>query len=233
MRGVIVFGICLLLACSHRATTTTEPNESSAASVQIAIDNAPGAFMGHFTEISIGKLSVSEPIKGFRFTIAYPSYALYLNEVRLGGLLTENGWSDLQFDTTSRVEGADSQMVTILRISASTSHADSVGGPTGFCEEPGELVVLRFYVSNNATYLCCLAPIRFVWENCDDNVLSSQDGSHIVSVRHLYEPGHKTDVPFDIAGLETDENASLLYCGPRHGCPGASGTATLQTSTVA
>jgi hypothetical protein len=63
------------------------------------------------------------------------------------------------------------RVVAIADANNGASHPDYFTIPNG-----GELVSLKFYVTNDRLYECQYVPIRFAWIDCGDNGISSVGG---------------------------------------------------------
>jgi hypothetical protein len=70
-----------------------------------------------------------------------------------------------------------------------------------------ELVVLTFYVTNDRTYECQKADIRFVWFDCGDNGLSNVGGDTLWISQEVYEYYWDGDLG------NTEGNITGLGCG--------------------
>jgi hypothetical protein len=203
MKGVIVFGVCLLLAFSHRATTA-EPDKAEIVSAQIAMDGFKDAMQGHYCEVSVRIDSLSEPLDSLTLCIAYAQRVFKLLEVRKGDSVAQHNWGNFHYSVEAGVQTDQPEPISILRISAGVSGADSTSGAGTPLEGPGELAVLKFLLTSDATYGCTIAPLRFIWETCDDNVLFMTWESLRISADHVYEAGHL------YATLETLHDLSLI-----------------------
>jgi len=53
--------------------------------------------------------------------------------------------------------------------------------------DPHELAVMKFYVTNDRTYECQYLPMRFYWQDCGDNAISSISGDTLYIDRGIYD----------------------------------------------
>jgi len=96
--------------------------------------------------------------------------------------------------------------VGLIRVVGNADTDGGVGCPIS--ELPAVLLSLDFLVLNNPSYECGWAPVRFHWNDCDDNVLSVSSGdlgattinaveSRVWRVNHGYGPPYleKTEEP--------------------------------------
>ena len=70
---------------------------------------------------------------------------------------------------------------------------------------PGELVSLKFYVTNDRTFECMYVPIRFAWLDCGDNGISSVGGDTLWISDQVFDfenTNPMTDPDYNITGLD-------------------------------
>jgi Secretion system C-terminal sorting domain len=89
-------------------------------------------------------------------------------------------------------------LVAIAETNNGANHPLCYGGAAG---DPGQLASLTFLVSDNRTFECQYAPIRWVWYDCGDNAISSRTGDSLFISRHVYDydnpiPIEDPSVPF-------------------------------------
>jgi hypothetical protein len=78
----------------------------------------------------------------------------------------------------------------MLRIVAIAETNNGDNHPDCFTNGPNisnELAVINFLVTNDRTLECQYAPIRFIWYDCGDNVLSSVTGDTLFISRNIYD----------------------------------------------
>jgi hypothetical protein len=67
------------------------------------------------------------------------------------------------------------RVVAIADMNNGTAHP-ACFGPPEFVSNQYELAEMKFLVTNDRTFACQFAPIKFFWDDCGDNSISSVDG---------------------------------------------------------
>jgi len=84
--------------------------------------------------------------------------------------------------------------------------------------DPVFMFKLKFLVSDDRTLNCQFVPIRFYWEECGDNSLSSYDGSNLYVSDKIYDFSEYCD-PFIGAGIQRTEDVEFpTYQGAQEEC---------------
>jgi hypothetical protein len=146
---------------------------------------------------------------GFDLLICFDCSILTFNGAVVGQALIDQDWEFF----TYRLESTNPckvRLVAIADMNNSNVH------PTG--ENPvGEVACLNFKVTNDQTIACQKAAIRFCWEDCGDNTVSSADGYTLWIVGE--NAGGIVDINGNqIFGVEPDPwgyNATVVEAG----CP--------------
>ena len=164
------------------------------------------------TAMSYSQGFLEELLGGFDFLIAYDASVLTFIKAEPGELI------DIDEDTsyfeyfTYRFgafgncgNGCPSGLLRVVGMRESNN---GVTNNTHVPATPGELVILHFLVSNDRTYECQFAPIRFYWLDCGDNTLSSEDGNLLYLGKQI----------FDFQGEEITDPVEYGYSGPADTC---------------
>jgi hypothetical protein len=139
------------------------------------------ALSGQTVVVSITLEDNPVEMGGFDFLIAYDGSALAFRDAQAGQLLEDCGWE--YFTYRYGVEGncGDACPSGLLRIIAladldngSANHPSCYGPPDS---DPHELVEMRFQVSPDRNLIGQCVPIRWFWDDCGDNAVSSIDGN--------------------------------------------------------
>jgi hypothetical protein len=65
------------------------------------------------------------------------------------------------------------------------------------CYDCGEVILtMTFFLSNDRTLECMLAPVRFYWMDCGDNTISTASGDTLAVNRYIYDIGSCTYAQF-------------------------------------
>jgi hypothetical protein len=146
-------------------------------------------YQGSYNSISITKAKGDLALSGFGFEINYDPAVLAFASAELGSALGSSGcgWKYLASRLDSTTNSPGNSSLALLRIVAAT---DSLTGPPPLtaCHIPdgGELVRIKFLVTNDRTYAGFYSAVRFCWRDCQDNALiSSQRDTLFVSRRVL------------------------------------------------
>jgi len=117
---------------------------------------------------------------GFDLLICYDASILTFNGATVGQALLDHGWEYWTYRVESTNPGKI-RIVAIADMNNSNRHPDG--------ENPnGVITCLNFHTSNDRTVACQKSPIRFCWEDCGDNAVSSRDG-YVLFVASLEDGG--------------------------------------------
>jgi hypothetical protein len=224
LRRLFVIYLCASLIGIAATVTAAESEASQNGNIHIAIDRLEHVPQGHYAYVSVRLDSLSEPLDSLSLCIACAKRALTLMEVRMGDLLVQNSWTSFNYDVTVVVDADQPDSVNIIRVAAGIGIADNSASEPTPIKAPGELVVLKFYVSNDGTFEDTIIPLRFVWESCNDNVLHLSRNSLNVLATHIYETGHRYATQKDLHDLSLIDDRGAEYLrlgGPAAGCVGA------------
>jgi len=145
---------------------------------------------------------------GFDLLICYDASILTFNGATVGEALLQHGWEYWTYRLESTNPGKI-RIVAIADMNNSNRHPDD--------ENPnGIITCLNFHTSNDRTVACQKAAIRFCWEDCGDNTVSSRDGYVLYVVAR--DPGIIDVSGEQIYCLDPDPwgyNASVVCAG----CP--------------
>ncbi len=174
------------------------PNNADSCSVfirveptyRLTIEKTHNTIQGQYEYVSITLEDYPIEMGGFDFLIAYDASALTFAEASPGQLLEDCGWE--YFTYRYGVEGncGDACPSGLLRIIAMAetnngpNHPSCYGPPD---TDPHELVSLRFLVTNDRNFECQYVPIRFFWDDCADNTISSVGGDTLFLDLLIYD----------------------------------------------
>lgn len=197
--------------------------------VKIEKEHGPddvGALQGHLVNLSVDLEAFDATpeglLGGFDFLIAYDASALSFQNAVAGNVINEEGcnWEYFQyrFGATGNCGGGCPsglvRVVALAELNNGPSHPDC------FVEGTGTLFDLVFLVSNNRTFECSFAPVRFFWLNCGDNTLSNWDGSRLIVNAQVWDyvgaGGYITEDYIQINGAD----AYPTYLGHQDDCGG-------------
>ena len=158
---------------------------------EVQIDKKHDVYQGHYTFVGIWLNKGSEFFGGFDFLVGYDQSALIFMGATLGDYL-DGYWEYFTYRFNWNGNCGGSCPSGLLRV---VGIADLNNGPNHPPEDrlalpepptPVQLVVLQFYVTNDRTYECMFAPIRFLWDDCGDNTMSSVKGDSLFLSRYVY-----------------------------------------------
>jgi len=160
-------------------------------SPEISINKNEDVLQGHYTCVPIVMENSQLEMGAFDFLIAYDASALAFAEAEQGQLLEDCDWEYFTYRHGVMGNcGEDYCPSGLMRIIAMAETNDGSNHPS--CNGPessdqAELAKLTFLVSNDRTLECMYVPIRFFWNDCGDNVISSVDGNIAYIDRAVYD----------------------------------------------
>jgi hypothetical protein len=157
---------------------------------EIQIMKKHDVLQGHYVYVPININKGSGYFGGFDFLIGYDQSALIFMGATLAPWL-EGCWEyfTYRFNWNGNCGGSCPsgllRVVGIADLNNGPNHPD----PEVCMKFPGtvtHMVILQFYVTNDRTFECMFAPIRFLWDDCGDNTMSSIMGDSLFLSRYVY-----------------------------------------------
>ena len=144
----------------------------------IKIEKTHNSLQGHYEYVSITEIDGSEMMGGFDFLLAYDASALTFTSAELGSALQACGWEYFTYRCGLQCNCGRPCPSGFVRVVAIADQNNGAHHPTCFkpAMTPGELVNLKFYITNDRNFECMYVPIRFGWLDCGDNTISSMTG---------------------------------------------------------
>ena len=156
----------------------------------VTIEKTHDAYQGQNEEVRITIENNPIEMGGFDFLISYDASALTPVEVLPGQFINDCGWEyfTYRFGVTGNCDGPCPS--GMLRVVALAELNNGPHHPT--CYTPAssgqtELAILKFYVTNDRTYECQYAPVKFFWMDCGDNAISNVEGDVLYIDRVVYD----------------------------------------------
>ena len=162
---------------------------------EVQIDKNHDVYQGHYTFVGIWLNKGSEAFGGFDFLVGYDQSALIFMGATLGDdpindadLLNKWEYFTYRFNWNGNCGGSCPsgllRVVGIAELNNGPNHPPDAS--LKFQAPRTKLVDLQFYVTNDRTYECMFAPIRFLWDDCGDNTMSSKWGDSLFLSRYVY-----------------------------------------------
>jgi hypothetical protein len=162
--------------------------QDSGRSMVIKIVGCDRQYQGHYSYVSVVKTHGEERFSGFNLLINYDSDVLTFTSAELGGVLVQSGWKNFtaQIDRGGECvpEGSIKALRLVASIDALGMAAESL--PSAM-PDSCEIIKIKFYVTNNRMYDCAISPVRFYWQDCRDNTLSSFHGDTSFISRRVFD----------------------------------------------
>ncbi len=174
----------------------------------IRIEKTHDSFQGQFEEVSIQKFLGNYQFGGFDFLLAYDPTGLAFVSAELGAALGPAGCGWEYFTYRYGAEGNCGgpcpsgliRVVAVADVINGANHPSCFSVPDG-----GELVKLKFLVTNDRTFECQYVPVRFVWVDCGDNGISTVSGDTLLISAKVFEfenPDPSSSPDFEITGYD-------------------------------
>jgi hypothetical protein len=189
---------------------------------ELTIGRTLSGTYGQQLEVSVDLLNrgATWPVAGFNFLIQYDAGALVFQKATAGTFLSDCAWEYFSYRLGATDDcGADHCPPGVLRIVALADQTDGnpadhpdcytndgVIGEGGGSSTSTELARLTFQIMDDPDVGCTFAPVRFLWNECGDNVLTSAIGETQLISRQVYDfsgnDGFDEPVFIDITGLD-------------------------------
>ncbi len=178
----------------------------------IYIEKTHMSFQGQHEFVDVSMFQGSEQLWGFDLLIAYDASVLSFQAAIPGDIYEECGWEYFTYRYGANGNCGNACPSGLLRVVGFAETNNGANHPTCFgMAYPYSLFTLDFLVSDNRTYECQYAPIRFFWLDCGDNALSYHEiaapepYSQVLGIsRFVY------DNAFDAAGNFVPANGMLI-----------------------
>jgi len=207
------FVICLLMVTLILLTSASgnDRNASQYVPHLVEIGKIGNAFLGQENSVSIDMVAGEQEqagIGGFDLLLSYDARMLSLTSVVPGAFISDCEWEYFVYRYGRQSRCGDElcptgtfRIVSIADINNGTHH------PVCFAATPGErheLAKLQFLITNDATFECEFATIRWVWYDCGDNSIANVDGRQLYISRRVFD--HDSD-PEDSTSSIADTTA--------------------------
>jgi hypothetical protein len=156
----------------------------------IAIGEVEDQLQGHHAEVCITFEAGSNTVGGFDFLIDYDNSVMSFVGATEGSVYGVDGYEWEYFTYRYGPNGNCSGGCPSgkLRVVGIAETNDGAHHPTSVQVLPGDtFACLDFLISNDRTYECQFAPIRWCWVDCGDNVLSSGEGDTLYISANVYD----------------------------------------------
>ncbi len=144
----------------------------------IQIEKTHMSYQGSHELVDVFQSQGSEIMGGFDFLLAYDASVLSFQTAVEGDLYANCGWEYFTYRYGANGNcngGCPSGLIRIVGIAETNNGPNHPVADCGLT--PNEtLFTLDFLVSDNRTYECQYAPVRFFWLDCGDNTISNQGG---------------------------------------------------------
>ncbi len=173
----------------------------------VKIEKTHNTIQGQHEYVDVTLEQGSQPLGGFDFLISYDASALQFVSAIPGGDLYDQapdgcGWEYFTYRYSAFGNCGNACASGKVRV---TGIAETNNGPNHpDCFLPGTLpatmFTLDFLVSDNRTFECMYAPVRFVWFDCGDNTISNPLGDTLYISRNVFD--------FDLIGNIADSTGT-------------------------
>ena len=188
----------------------------------LRIEKTHNTLQGNYEYVSITKEAGSHQMGGFDFLVAYDATALQFTSAQLGIDVGPAGcgWEYFTYRYGAQGNCGGPCPSGLLRVVAIADANNGANHPACFSvPNGGELVRLKFYVTNDRNMECQYVPVRFVWIDCGDNGLSNARGDTLWISARVFEFENSdplTDPAFEI----TDSSCyfAVSYGGACNAC---------------
>ncbi len=147
-------------------------------SFEIEIQTPPMTLQGHHAYVPVVKKAGYGDILGFDFLFGYDAGALSLMNIIRGEVFDIPGDYEWEYFTYRfGTDGSCNECPSgVIRAVAIAETNDGARHPKRYSVEDGTtLFTLDFFVSNDRNLECAFVPIRFIWNDCDDNTIAYQN----------------------------------------------------------
>jgi hypothetical protein len=165
---------------------------------EVQIEKTHNTIQGAYEEVCVTLNSGSEDMGGFDFLIAYDNSALSFIGATPGDIYADCGWEYFNYRFGANGNCHNACPSGLLRVVGLAETNNGPNHPSCFLPPtlPSTLFCLTFLVTNDRTFECMYAPIRFFWVDCGDNTISynpSDDPTGFVQALAISREIHEFD----------------------------------------
>jgi hypothetical protein len=157
--------------------------------LRVFIEKTHNSLQGHMEEVSIyfdDSIDPPNEIGGYDLLIDYDQTALSFVNAEAGQMLLDCGWEYFVYRHGPNGNcGPGPCPSGVVRMVALAETNNGANHP-GCFDALGEMAKLTFLVTDDRTFECQYAPIKFVWYDCGDNGFSSVTGDTLFISRYVY-----------------------------------------------
>ncbi len=155
----------------------------------VKVQKTHNSLQGQYEFVSVTITGDGADFGGFDFLLSYDASALTAMEVQPGQMLTSCDWEyfTYRFGANGNCGGpCPSGLLRIVSIADvnNGAHHPSCYGPA--IPSSSELFKVKFFVTNDRTFDCQYAPVKFFWMDCGDNSISSVTGDTLFVDKRIY-----------------------------------------------
>jgi hypothetical protein len=186
------------------ATCSFDVNVLSFEGFQVRIEKTHGSLQGHYETVGVSFLGATFGVGGFDFLIGYDASVLTFVEAELSADLEDCGWEYFTYRYNWNGNCGNACPSGLLRLVGLAETNNGPNHPDDAClaNLGGKGIAdLTFFVSNDRTYECMYAAVKFYWMDCGDNTISDLSGDTLYMADGIFE--------FDVDFL--DETAATNY----------------------
>ncbi len=185
----------------------------------VKIEKTHGTFQGQHEFVDVTVEGGSELAGGFDFLIAYDASALSAQGALEGSIYANCGWEYFTYRYGADGNCSNACPSGLIRVVGIAETNNGPNHPDCF-EIAGEtLFTLDFLVTDDRTFECQYAPVRFFWMDCGDNTISSIGGDTLFISRNVYDFEAASESPLDPSKSMADGAATFpTYFGAPDVC---------------
>ncbi len=139
-------------------------------------------------DVTLEQIDYFHGIDGFNFLIAYDAQELSFQNLVKGELLTYCDWEyfTASYETRPGDSAHPSGLIRVIGL-AETNNGDIHPEPNCPSATPARLFSLFFKSADDCYTNCYLHPIRFYWQDCDDNTIASMSGRFVSIADRVFD----------------------------------------------
>ncbi|MFH1688053.1 MAG: T9SS type A sorting domain-containing protein [bacterium] len=185
--------------------------------MEVQIEKTHNAIQGMHELVDVSMIEGAELVKGFDFLIAYDASALSFQSAIEGDVYTECGWEYFTYRFGPDGNCGSGCPSGLLRVVGIAETNNGPNHPDCFTPTlPATLFTLDFLVTDDRTFECMYAPIRFFWMDCGDNSLAYSD---VVDPMTVHQGVSRFVIDYDLVGHIEDMTTGFpTYTGVQTEC---------------
>ncbi len=186
---IVIYLMCIVsfYGCTEKdgIVRPDEAPDRPSSLLTLRVDHDYDVLQGRFHDLDITLYDCSLSFGGFELLLGFDTDALAFIGAEIGPYFAFCGWEyfSYRYEWNADCGKGHECPSGLIRLIAMAETNDGPNHPDYDCIANGDgepLITLRFFVSNDRALDCTTQPIRFFWQGCGDNTVTTARGDSLI-----------------------------------------------------